>query len=218
VYINPFSNSNFTMKFDNNVNLEQKHIWLRSVKLLKGKTKVNLSQQLVDAVENALGLGEIEEDEFFPSINQLSSYFEVSRWTIENMLSKLIQRGVIQSVRGKGYFVLQLSSEAKSNLGISFKKSGDSKAIYLECSGGIVGHKSIEGTIIYDNNDNLCSHFLETKSMKHSHSFPSSKEIRIQSLIRKINTLSGSQLSGVIEYVDRIFFETEVTQSEYINL
>ena len=84
---------------------ESNNTWLSSVHLTKGRSKVNLSHQLLESIERVLESGIVKEGEILPSINELSCYFEVSRWTVEKVFNGLKKKGLIDSVPRKGYFV-----------------------------------------------------------------------------------------------------------------
>jgi len=92
--------------------LEQNNLWLNSVQLTRGRTRVNLSEQLIEGVASALQSGIVKKGDVLPSINQLSSYFNVSRWTVEKAFEKLKKEGYIDSVPGKGYFALEVPKGA----------------------------------------------------------------------------------------------------------
>jgi DNA-binding transcriptional regulator YhcF (GntR family) len=62
-------------------------------------------QQLADTISNAISNGEFKEGDALPSINKLSSEFNLSRDTVYKSFQKLKNKGIIESAPTKGYFV-----------------------------------------------------------------------------------------------------------------
>ncbi|MDD4632871.1 MAG: GntR family transcriptional regulator [Proteiniphilum sp.] len=62
-------------------------------------------QQLAEYIQEALASNELKVGEKIPSINHLSRQFSVSRDTVFKALSDLRERGVIDAIHGKNYFV-----------------------------------------------------------------------------------------------------------------
>jgi DNA-binding transcriptional regulator YhcF (GntR family) len=141
--------------------LEKNNTWLSSVHLIKGRSKVQLSHQLLESIERALELGAVKKGEILPSINELSSYFDISRWTVEKMFNDLKKKGLIDSVPGKGYFLSDISKEKKYNVLISSNYQNETNTVITSA-------------------------------------------IDTQSLITKINSLSNSQLTMILDYLEKI--------------
>lgn len=72
--------------------------------LTQNKSKVN---QLVDSIRAAISGGEFKEGDALPSINKISSEFNISRDTVYKAFQNLKQKGIISSTPTKGYFVTQ---------------------------------------------------------------------------------------------------------------
>lgn len=88
-------------------------------------------QQVVDLIVSDIDHGIVKVGERIPSINQTSEEFYLSRDTVEKAYKILRRRGVITSVRGKGFYV----SSAKKNedlrvLLVINKLSDHKKTIY----------------------------------------------------------------------------------------
>ena len=62
-------------------------------------------QQLVDYIQNLITSSELNYGDKLPSINQLSKDFHISRDTVFKAFSDLKNRGIIESVHGKNYYV-----------------------------------------------------------------------------------------------------------------
>ncbi|MCF6224029.1 MAG: GntR family transcriptional regulator [Flavobacteriaceae bacterium] len=72
--------------------------------------------QIVDAVTSNISNGNFIMDEKMPSINMLSEEFFLSRDTVEKAYKVLKERKVINSVRGKGYYIARTKLISKINV------------------------------------------------------------------------------------------------------
>lgn len=64
--------------------------------------------QIADSILAMIRKGEFDQSELLPSINELSSSFCLSRETIEKAYNELRYRGIVMSVRGKGYYITRI--------------------------------------------------------------------------------------------------------------
>lgn len=63
-------------------------------------------KQLADLIGHEISMGKYKADKTLPSINQLSHTYNVSRDTVFKAFIDLKERGVIDSIPGKGYIVV----------------------------------------------------------------------------------------------------------------
>lgn len=67
---------------------------------------MSLKEKIRNWILSNIQNGEWVDGEMIPSINQITSIFNVSRETVRLSLDNLIQRGVLQAKQGKGYFIV----------------------------------------------------------------------------------------------------------------
>ena len=72
---------------------------------LKNKSKVPKYKQIVSSIENAIATGLIKKGSKTPSLNSIKDKHKVSRDTVLTAFNELKNRGIIQSIVGKGYYV-----------------------------------------------------------------------------------------------------------------
>jgi DNA-binding transcriptional regulator YhcF (GntR family) len=72
------------------------------LKLDLNRSKV---QQLVNSIRTSISTGEFKEGDVLPSINKISTEFNLSRDTVYKAFQNLKSRGIIESAPTKGYFV-----------------------------------------------------------------------------------------------------------------
>ena len=62
-------------------------------------------RQLIDAVEDAISNHQLNPGDMLPSVNQLMKECRLSRDTVFKAFNDLKQRGVVEAVPNRGYFV-----------------------------------------------------------------------------------------------------------------
>ena len=87
-------------------------------------------KQLIAAVINDIEKGVLKKDDQLPSINELSFEYDIARDTVEKAYNELKERGIITSVRGKGFFVQGLKGSKLRILLVMNKLSAYKKLIY----------------------------------------------------------------------------------------
>jgi len=66
---------------------------------------ITKTQQLINALNQAIHLGELKPGDPLPSVNKLSTEGSVSRDTVFKVYREMVRRGVIESAPQHGYFV-----------------------------------------------------------------------------------------------------------------
>ena len=69
--------------------------------------KVPIYRQVVDQIRSAIGSGSLAVGDPLPSVRALATELIVNPNTIAKAYTALVQDGVIESQRGRGYFVIQ---------------------------------------------------------------------------------------------------------------
>ena len=75
------------------------------LKSLSTASKVPKFKQIVALIETAIVEGTLKKDDQLPSLNVIKDQFNVSRDTVLTAFNELKNRGIINSVVGKGYYV-----------------------------------------------------------------------------------------------------------------
>src|SRR5687768_6313283 len=87
--------------------------------------------QVVNAIISDIEEGILKHGERIPSINETSEMYYLSRDTVEKAYKELRERGIINSVRGKGNYICQKFSVNKIRVLLLFNKlSAYKKTIY----------------------------------------------------------------------------------------
>lgn len=86
---------------------------------------------VAEAIRNAIRDGNLVYGQQLPSINELSEAHLLSRDTVEKAYKELRRRGIIESVKGKGYFIQRVDVDAAIRILLIFNKiSNYKKQIY----------------------------------------------------------------------------------------
>ena len=87
--------------------------------------------QLTHSILNAIEAGKLKRDDPVPSINELSFELEISRDTAEKGYKHLKKMGVLASVPGKGYYIVNDDIKQTQRVMLLFNKlSAHKKIIY----------------------------------------------------------------------------------------
>lgn len=79
-------------------------------------SRVPKYQQIIDSIINNISVGNLTMDEKIPSINAFSEDFYLSRDTVEKAYGILKERNIIESIRGKGYYISRTKLISKVNI------------------------------------------------------------------------------------------------------
>ena len=85
--------------------------------------------QVVNLILEEIENGKLKIGERIPSINETSFDFLLSRDTVEKAYNELRIRGIISSVRGKGFYISSTKMENKIKVLLLFNKLSSYKKI-----------------------------------------------------------------------------------------
>lgn len=74
---------------------------------IKPKAKIPLYRQIVESVVESISNGSLKIGDKLPSLNTIKDTFNVSRDTVLTAFKELKNKGLIDSIVGKGYYVVQ---------------------------------------------------------------------------------------------------------------
>lgn len=109
-------------------------------------------QQLANSIIKAIENEKLHINDVLPSINELSSQFEISRDTAEKGYRYLKNTGIIGSVPGKGYFIKRTDVNRTVKVFLMFNKLSTHKKIVYDAFAGTLGSSATIDFYIYDNN------------------------------------------------------------------
>ncbi|WP_373523668.1 GntR family transcriptional regulator [Aquiflexum sp.] len=103
-------------------------------------------QQLINLITDDIARGKYKTGERIPSINETSFYYLLSKDTVEKAYNELKEKGILTSVRGKGFYVsLAKGNSSRSKALLLFNKLNPYKrAIYYSIINTVKHHAVID--------------------------------------------------------------------------
>ncbi len=98
--------------------------------------------QIVEAIKDAIRRGLLRKDQRIHSINELSNQYFLSRDTVEKAYNILREKGIIVSVRGKGYFVRDTNIDVALKVLLIFNKISNYKKQAYNAFVGVLKDKA----------------------------------------------------------------------------
>lgn len=126
-------------------------------------------KQLTNAILSAIESGKLKKNSLLPSINELSFGLEMSRDTAEKGYRHLKKLGVVDSVPGKGYFIVNTDFSRKLKICLLFNKLSTHKKITYDAFTKAIGEQAAIDFYIYNNDFALFKKLLISKKDDYSH-------------------------------------------------
>ncbi len=148
-------------------------------------------KQIINIVIQSVRSGALKRDDQLPSINEMSESNYLARDTVEKAYNELKERGVIKSVRGKGYFVESESSGKIRVLLVMNKMSSYKKIIYYSFLRAL-GDAAVVDLYIHHYNALLFKDILDESRGKYTyyvimpHFYESINKVNVKELLMEI--------------------------------
>lgn len=125
--------------------------------------------QVVNAIISDIEDGILKPGQRIPSINETSEMYYLSRDTIEKAYKELRERGIINSVRGKGNYICKTFSRNKMRVLLLFNKlSAYKKAVYYAIL-DTLGEEAIVDLQIHHYDGKVCEKLIEENLGKYNY-------------------------------------------------
>src|SRR5690606_18216080 len=125
--------------------------------------------QLINSILAAIEGGKITKGDMLPSINELSFTLEISRDTTEKGYKHLKSLGVLASVPGKGYYIVNTDFRQRLKIFLIFNKLSAHKKIVYNSFVEALGQDVAVDFYIYNNDFSLFKKLLLNKREDYSH-------------------------------------------------
>jgi DNA-binding transcriptional MocR family regulator len=97
-------------------------------------------RQLANSIIEGIQSGYIKEGDVLPSINEVSFAHYISRITVEKGYNYLKTLGIVESIRGKGFFICVGSVPVNFRIFLLFNKLSVHKKIIYAIFGNVFDH------------------------------------------------------------------------------
>lgn len=126
-------------------------------------------KQLTNAVLSGIEAGKLKKGSLLPSINELSFSLEMSRDTAEKGYRNLRKLGVVDSVPGKGYFIVNTDFSRKLKVCLLFNKLSTHKKIIYDAFTTAIGDRAAIDFYIYNNDFAFFKKMITSKIDDYTH-------------------------------------------------
>jgi len=126
-------------------------------------------KQLTNAILNGIDMGKLQKGSLLPSINELSFSLEMSRDTAEKGYRNLRKLGVVDSVPGKGYFIINTDFTRKLKVCLLFNKLSTHKKIIYDSFTRAIGEHAAIDFYIYNNDYVFFKKMIISKKDDYTH-------------------------------------------------
>ena len=120
-----------------------------------------LYKQLLENFEHAIECGDLPEGTCLPSMNELSAELEISKETVKKVYSLLRERGFVNSVHGKGFYVSSQRSGRRLKIFMLLDKLSQYKQILYDAFVEKMGEKAEVTIYLYNQNVELFDEFID---------------------------------------------------------
>lgn len=126
-------------------------------------------RQLANSIVEGIQAGRIKQGDVLPSINELSFEHYISRITVEKGYNYLKSLGIVESVRGKGFFISAGSVPANFRIFLLFNKLSVHKKMIYDSFVASMGPMAGIDFYIYNNDFNLFKRIITKRELDYSH-------------------------------------------------
>lgn len=196
---------------------------------IRDRSRTPKYKQIVSEINNKIEKGLLAFGEKLPSINHLSEGYQLSRNTVEKAYIQLKQDGIVDAVKGKGYFVKNTQPISKVKVMLLFNKLSDYKRVIYNTIVSELQETADVDLFVYNADFNLF-HKLLNEHREDYHYYmimPHFKDENKESVSNILNTLPKDKLvllDRKLEYFDNYFgnvyqdFKMDIYDTLYENL
>jgi len=125
--------------------------------------------QLTKSVLSAIELGRLKKNDTLPSINEVSYELEISRDTAEKGYKHLKNLGILGSIPGKGYYILNEDYNQRLKICMVFNKLSNHKKLIYDAFVKSIGENVAIDFYIYNNDLCVFKELIQSKNEQYSH-------------------------------------------------
>ncbi len=119
-------------------------------------------KQLLSEFERLIDAGELRVGECLPSMNELSAQLNISKETVKKVYSILRERGAIESIHGKGFFVAARQEGRKLRIFLLLDRLSQYKQILYDAFIAEMGDKAEITIYMYNQNIDTFETFIDS--------------------------------------------------------
>lgn len=125
--------------------------------------------QLTNSILLAIEAGHMHKDDILPSICDTSNELEISRDTVEKAYKNLKSIGVLQSIPGRGFYIINTAFRQTLKICLLFNKLSTYKKMVYDSFLSALGEDVATDLFIYNNDFTIFRNFLRDRRNHYSH-------------------------------------------------
>lgn len=125
--------------------------------------------QIANSIIKAVSNGKLQDNDILPSINEFSNELDISRDTVEKGYKYLKKIGILASVAGKGFFIINANFLQFHKIFLLFNKLSTHKKIIYDSFVETLGPAATIDFYIYNNDFNLFKELVRKSIDNYSH-------------------------------------------------
>jgi DNA-binding transcriptional regulator YhcF (GntR family) len=126
-------------------------------------------RQVADMVISDIESGIFKQGQQIPSINETSEELLISRDTVEKAYNYLKDKGILSSVRGKGYFVSQVNVRKQLRVALILNKLSNYKRSIYYSMANTLGNKATVDVYIYNYDPDEFSRIIDNQLTRYDY-------------------------------------------------
>jgi len=126
------------------------------------RIKHSIYKQIVEQVERGVRDGSLTPGEQLPSMNVLADKYDISRETVKKAYGILVEKDIIEPRHGKGFYVRDLASGAKTEVLVILDNFSVYKQITYTAFAQTLGPEADITILNHNQNPDLLEYFLDS--------------------------------------------------------
>ncbi len=140
-----------------------------SIITLNQRTGIPKYRQIIQSIEIGITEGRLKKGDKLPSVNSLRNLFNISRDTVFLAFGELKERGIIESVTGKGYYVITEDIKIKKKVFLLFDELNSFKEELYNALIGALDNETQVDIYFHHFNRNMFDKFIADNVGNYSH-------------------------------------------------
>ncbi|UZR94436.1 GntR family transcriptional regulator [Chondrinema litorale] len=141
---------------------------MNTAETINNYSRIPKYKQVVDSIIADIHIGKFKKGQKIPSINETSFEYLLSRDTVEKAYNELRDKGVIVSVRGKGFYINNTQCIGKKRILVVFNKISTYKKFIFSKFAEAFGDNTIIDLLIHNGDISIMNEVIDD-GLNHFH-------------------------------------------------
>ena len=124
-------------------------------------SKAPIYKQITEQIERGARDGSLAPETQLPSMNELAAELNISKETVKKAYGILVERGIIIPRQGKGFYIADLNTSARTRVLVIFDKFSVYKQILFNAISAALGPDTEIGIVNHNQSVELLAYYLD---------------------------------------------------------